>query len=169
MSPDTRERQGCAGACPSCGFLPSANRCLLWVDLRRDRHAPSPFHEIFPADEGRLVVGCEGVHATIEALQPEFLVFEFDAPDQDRLDAMEDARQSFPELPIMVLSEGHSDLLATWALHTRAWDYLVAPLPTTEIAIRLETLCVVARHERGDFALRDPNEPCRCRDFPLAV
>lgn len=128
------------------GALPAAeDRCFLWIDLRRATRDRSPFHDIAGRAHGRFVVGTQNLSRAIGETRPHFLVFEFDAPDRCGLDAMFRAKKWFPELPVMMLTEAHSETLAVWALRIRVWDYLVKPLPIAEIANRIETLRMVAR------------------------
>jgi len=137
-----------AGRCPGCTRADAASRCFVWFDLRRTARNPSPFHDIAPCAGGHLVVDGGDPVATILAMRPGFLVFEFDAPDRSGIETLTLVRRWFPELPLMMLTDAHSETLAVWALRVRVWDYLVKPLPAVEISSRIEALCHVARQAR---------------------
>jgi AraC-like DNA-binding protein len=70
-------------------------------------------------------------HSPIEAVKrfrPDFVCAEFDYPDKTCLRAVEAVCRTFPELPMFVLTEHHSEALAVWALRIRVWDYRVKPV-----------------------------------------
>ncbi len=147
-----------AGRCPGCTGSEVGSRCFVWFDLRRTPRSPSPFHDIAPCAGGHLVAGDGDPVATILAVRPGFLVFEFDTADRHGIETLALVRRWFPDLPLMMLTEAPSETLAVWALRVRVWDYLVKPLPAGEIAPRIEALCHVAHHARRD-RLRQPSVP----------
>jgi YesN/AraC family two-component response regulator len=59
--------------------------------------------------------------------------FEFDYPDRDSLSLMLDAKQSFPSIPMIMITLQHSEKLAVWAFRSRLADYLTKPIPQSEI------------------------------------
>jgi AraC-like DNA-binding protein len=67
---------------------------------------------------------------------PRFVCVEYDYPDQTRLRAIPLVRRNFPALPVLMLTEYHSEALSVWALRHRVWDYRVKPV-TDETLSRL--------------------------------
>ena len=49
------------------------------------------------------------------------------------------SRDDHPALPILMLTDTHSEELAVWAMRTRVWNYLVKPVPLRELKSNLET------------------------------
>jgi AraC-like DNA-binding protein len=84
------------------------------------------------------------VTADIENLMPSVLCFDFDHPDQHRLQALQDVKKSYPRLPILMLTLDHSESLAVWAFRARVWNYLVKPVPLAEFSDSLEALSEIA-------------------------
>lgn len=120
---------------------------LLWVDLRVDlRHDKSePF---FHADLADLC----SVHPlssdtelikNIEATYPDIICFEYDFPSINRLQSLQLAKHTFPSIPILMITEHHSEALAIWALRARVWDYLVKPIESDDLCRRIATLSAI--------------------------
>jgi AraC-like DNA-binding protein len=76
-------------------------------------------------------------------LKPAALVFDFDYPDQNRLRAMQAIKQSHPRLPILMLTQEHSETLAVWAFRARVWNYLVKPVSQAEFSENLNALASI--------------------------
>ena len=76
----------------------------------------------------------------IRQVSPHFLCFEFDFPDLEGLRAVKTTKLRFPELPILMLTDYHSEDLAVWAFRARVWDFLVKPLSSSDLHDRVETL-----------------------------
>jgi AraC-like DNA-binding protein len=72
--------------------------------------------------------------------KPGALCFEYDYPDQRRLEAMLGVKKAFPRLPILMLTTEHSERLAVWAFRARVWNYLVKPVPDIELVDTLRAL-----------------------------
>ncbi len=106
---------------------------LLWVDLTRlnSQYATSnlfsgnfSIKELQPhklAKQGITQQPCDA------------LVFEFDYPDRASLDVLRQTKHQFPHIPIIMVTEQHSESLAVWALHMRLWDYLVKPVLSRQV------------------------------------
>lgn len=63
----------------------------------------------------------------IEEVRPFAVCFEYDYPDIKSLSLLKRVRLEFSSVPVLMLTEQHSEALAVWALRTRVWDYLVKP------------------------------------------
>lgn len=89
------------------------------------------------------VAQCESVEQAatdLARLKPSVLCFDFDYPDQNRLRAMQQIKQAYPRLPILMLTLDHSELLAVWAFRARVWNYLVKPVSPAEFSENLHAL-----------------------------
>ena len=53
---------------------------------------------------------------------------------------MQAIKQTYPRLPILMLTLEHSESLAVWAFRARAWNYLVKPVTPEELAENLKAL-----------------------------
>ena len=84
--------------------------------------------------------GVEHAATELARLKPSVLCFDFDYPDQSRLRAMQEIKQSYPRLPILMLTLDHSELLAVWAFRARVWNYLVKPVSPAEFSENLHAL-----------------------------
>ncbi len=118
---------------------------LLWVDLRHQRTESSLFSDLSKycgTKHHRIHVLREPVDvaATVSHVRPKMLFFEYDYPDLSGLNTLQQTKLHCPSLPIIMLTEQHSEALAVWALRSRVWDYLVKPLATQDICHRVTHL-----------------------------
>jgi AraC-like DNA-binding protein len=113
---------------------------LLWIDCTVG--LPDPEHRVRCATSFELVQseGIPHLPQEIARVKPGALCFDFDYPDQLRLQAMVTIKKSFSRLPILMLTLEHSERLAIWAFRSRVWNYLVKPVPQSELTETLETL-----------------------------
>ena len=121
---------------------------ILWVDLTHsttgsarvpDVHEFCPVYRIFDV---------QGISFNIDLLTPAIICFEYDFPDTKGLEALNQTKRDYPGIPILMLTEHHSESLAVWALRARVWDYLVKPITTDELLHPINML----------FALRGKNQ-----------
>jgi AraC-like DNA-binding protein len=73
------------------------------------------------------------LHGRIKLLCPHVLCFEFSGYDPAGLSVLLHTKQTYPSLPILMITEEHSEELAVWALRARVWDYLVKPVAIHEL------------------------------------
>ncbi|MFO1322088.1 MAG: helix-turn-helix domain-containing protein [Burkholderiales bacterium] len=118
---------------------------VVWVDLRTNAHDPSPV----PVAAAGLRLACVRTSSAIDDVlaavtERGVLCFEFDTPDRPGLLALAAAKVRRPSMPILMLTESHSESLAVWALRARVWDYLVAPVGVDGLRERLRALDTIA-------------------------
>lgn len=160
-------------ACPSARFL--------WIDLRLTRARESVCRDLASVFDG-IKVGEPGAIAdAISAYRPSFICFDFDQPDRLRLQALQATKLRFPPLPILMLTEVHSEALAVWSFRSRVWDYLVKPVAFEELAWRAKALYRLAEaaHPPGQRHNLFPSQPLpagersslahRCKSTDAAV
>jgi AraC-like DNA-binding protein len=70
---------------------------------------------------------------TVRTVAPLALCFEYDYPDIPRLAALQETKLAYPSLPIVMVTQQHSEELAVWAFRSRVWDYFVKPLPVADL------------------------------------
>jgi AraC-like DNA-binding protein len=118
----------------------NAKPVLLWVDCTVG--LPDPEHRVRCAThfDIRSAEGIAQLPDDIARHKPGALCFEFDFPDQPRLQAMLAIKKSFPRLPVLMLTQESSERLAVWAFRSRVWNYLVKPVPENELAECLQAL-----------------------------
>lgn len=100
---------------------------ILWIDLRVRRNQlrlPKAFRERCRVR----VAGNAGPDEAANGFRPDALCFDFDYPDLHSLRLLQDTKRTRPSLPLIMLTEQHSEALAVWAFRTRVWDYLVKPV-----------------------------------------
>ena len=116
---------------------------LLWVNCGSG--LPDPEHRIRcgAAFEIAQSGGLDEVTSEISRHRPSALCFEFDYPDQQRLQAMQSIKQDHARLPVLMLTQEHSESLAVWAFRARVWNYLVKPVSPGEMSHNLEALAKV--------------------------
>ena len=120
--------------------MPMTKPVLLWVNCTSG--LPDPTHRIRCGAAFEIAVsrGLEQVACEISRHRPSALCFEFDYPDQQRLHAMQSIKQSHARLPVLMLTQEHSELLAIWSFRARVWNYLVKPVSPAELSENLRAL-----------------------------
>ena len=113
---------------------------FLWLDFRRDTSTAGLFQSLASLREARRIAHPHDVSAHVQAWQPRFICFEFDLPQASDLVTLLQARRQHPDLPLLMITSGHSESLAVWAFRSGVWDYLVKPLTANELNARLEEL-----------------------------
>jgi AraC-like DNA-binding protein len=111
------------------------------------------------------LASCDDIAAArrdIRMLEPRVLCFDFDAPSTNDLHAMQKIKQSHIRLPILMLTEAHSEELAVWSFRAGVWNYLVKPVPDPELeenAHALAKIATAATSGRTAHLLTSANAP----------
>ena len=140
---------------------------FLWVNLTReartvlDQSAGGAF-DVRRVREPTQIPGAIQVHA------PQFLCFEFDEPDAPGIAVLAHTRRAHPSLPVLMITGGHSEAVALWALRIRVWDLLVKPVSSGELSQRLTALIELTRQAgRGPArAIRFPSQGSEATAVP---
>jgi len=77
---------------------------------------------------------------SIRRHSPIAVCFQFDYPDLLGLAELRLTKQLLPEVPLLMITEAHSEQLAIWAFRTRVWDYFVRPIDTARLLEDIDTL-----------------------------
>jgi DNA-binding NarL/FixJ family response regulator len=93
---------------------------LLWVDLSRSAPSMSTAPQL--ASRYRMTTShdWEGVPYAIRSISPDVLGIEYDWPKLADLAPIAELARSFPGLPIVVVSAGHSEALLLEAMRLHA-------------------------------------------------
>jgi AraC-like DNA-binding protein len=76
---------------------------------------------------------------------PDAVVFDFGDPAPADLQTLQSVRRQYPGVPILMITESHSEELAVWAFRVRVWNYMVKPVPLRELKANLLQLAKVTR------------------------
>lgn len=106
---------------------------LLWLDFRFVRDKVSYVHNLSDDWDVSRNSNIDSIDRDISEAGPILLCFEYDYPDIPGLSVLRQASCLFPSIPIIMLTEQHSEALAIWALRIRVWDYLVKPFPSSDL------------------------------------
>jgi transcriptional regulator GlxA family with amidase domain len=61
------------------------------------------------------------------------------------LQLLQSVKRNYPSVPILMITETHSEELAVWAFRARVWNYLVKPVPLRELKANLQQFAKVSR------------------------
>lgn len=112
----------------------------VWIDLCNDSQRRSTFLDARSACDILRLTAPELVHAAVLGHRPQFVCVEFDYPDETRLRTVPLVRHEFPDLPVLVLTDFHSEALAVWMFRQRVWDYRVKPIDMETLAHLIEAM-----------------------------
>ncbi len=111
---------------------------IVWADLRFNRTTPSNRSLISSGWQIEPVENPDYVSQVANRVSPGLLVFEFDRPDIPSLSTLSNVRQRFAAIPVLMLTEYHSEALAIWALRNHVSDYLVVPVSQHQLVGSVE-------------------------------
>jgi len=121
----------------------SADR-LLWIDLTSQSSVHGLFQLVPTKHNAARVDRLETALGAIHRLRPKLACIEFDYPDQIRLQAIPVVARAFPELPLLMFTEYHSEALAVWAFRSGVCDYRVKPISHQTLMRSIEALLEIA-------------------------
>ena len=110
---------------------------VLWIDLRLGNPSRHLEYSLTSLCEVYRETNTEWILSTIPKLAPQLLLFHYDYPDLVGLKTLQETKILFPALPIIMLTEHHSERLAVWAFRVGVRDYLHSPPPTEELVERV--------------------------------
>jgi YesN/AraC family two-component response regulator len=90
------------------------------------------------------------IRKSISLQDPDFLVFEYDFPDIHSLQALQQTKAENPRLPILMLTQQHSEELAVWAFRSGVRDYAVKPLEQHDLSHICNNLVSVTKTNKND-------------------
>src|SRR4051812_29342829 len=112
---------------------------VLWIDCAEDnpatelREATSRTWRIrtaSPSDAERL----------LDERWADVVVFDFATPSRADLALLRSVKRRYTSVPILMLTEEHSEQLAVWAFRARVWNYFSKPVTLRELSGNLEQI-----------------------------
>jgi len=144
---------------------------LLWLDRTRNESESALFARAAEARGALRLTDWQAVPSPGRGGAPFVLCAEFGCPLPSDLEPLGDITARNPALPVVMLTEGHSEALVIQALRMRVWDYLVKPVAWDELDRRITMLLARRRQELARTA--DPitvrPEPIRERRTDAAI
>jgi len=138
---------------------------ILLVDLRINEVDSGFAGDLASRYRLKHVKYCKEIDTSIAKHCPDILCFDYDTPTTDGLAVLRSTKFSYPSLPIIMLTEQHSESLALWALRSRVWDYFIKPVTMEELEPTFDLLTTLARCPDA------PRQPCypRQRAVPAFI
>ena len=127
---------------------------VLWVDLRFFRDQVSCYHYLNRNWIVSRIHNTEKLYLEIRKTTPTFPCFEYDYPDTSGLSTLRQTSCQFPSIPIIMLTEQHSEALATWALRLHVWDYFVHPLNPWDLLTSAAAILAQKSSSKDKMALQ---------------
>lgn len=130
--------------------------CIVVVLRNLHENANRSYIEALKAKGYRLVYVTTGQNPVkvIESCTPIAVCFQYDYPDLFGLADLRLTKQLAPSVPLLMITQAHSEQLAVWAFRTRVWDYFVQPVDTARLLAVLGTLSQFGK--RNDAARSFP-------------
>jgi len=121
---------------------------LLWIDLCTQPANHRLFHLVSIEHPAVRLDGFDDFAGALQHYHPRLVCIEFDYPDKARLQAVPSLAGAFPELPLLMFTEYHSEALAVWAFRSGVSDYRVKPIQYRTLVRSIDTLLAVAASSR---------------------
>lgn len=132
---------------------------LLWIDLTvATQEAELPEQCVDRLDTRACTDGWQAGEE-IERLNPSGVCFDFDYPDRKRLTHFLNLKHQYPHIPMFIMTLQHSEALATWSYRNGALDYLVKPIPESELKRCLDRILEIDNLKKGSGRSRIPLAP----------
>jgi YesN/AraC family two-component response regulator len=131
-----------------CVRLDAAAR-LVWIDLRQVIRG-STSAGLAGGFVIKMASRISQIQQSIVLQDPDFLVFEYDFPDIHGLQALQQTKAENPRLPILMLTQQHSEELAVWAFRSGVRDYVVKPLERHDLYHICTKLVSVTKTNKND-------------------
>ena len=129
---------------------------IVWIICSSGNSAAELFRECEQSCAVRKCVPSRAL-ATLMSASPTVVIFDYGDPKAADLYLLQSVKRHHPALPILMLTDTHSEELAVWAMRTRVWNYLVKPIPLRELKINLTQLAKLPpRHDRGSREVLRP-------------
>jgi len=112
---------------------------LLWVDLRSSDSSAS-LHELFSRKFNVHELNIHNPRYDNHLPTPCAICFDYDYPDLHGLNLLKELHEQYPLLPMIMMTEQHSEALMVWALRVRVWEIILKPLPPSSAEYQVDTL-----------------------------
>lgn len=109
------------------------NLSVSWLDMRKSAEQSKLIGAFAESYEYRIYYRHQINQDNLKDCGADIICFEYDYPDIPSLNLLQLARRVFPDRPLLMFTEQHSEALAVWAFRTGVWDYHVTPLSDADI------------------------------------
>ena len=129
---------------------------ILWVNCAEGHPATELLEAASRNWQVRKTRPGEAQHALDRRLT-DVVVFDFARPSKADLSLLRSVKRRYPAVPILMLTEEHSEQLAVWAFRARVWNYFSKPVTLREFTGNLTQIFNMLR-KRGSTS-RQPEVP----------
>lgn len=126
-----------------------ATHRAVWFDFCYLPHPWGLFRDVQQSTDVLRVTAPARIHTAVREHCPHFACIEFDYPNAACLQSVTRIRHTYPALPLLMLTEYHSEALAIWAFRSGVWDYRVKPIAARTLHHIVEVLHEAVRGRRG--------------------
>jgi AraC-like DNA-binding protein/ActR/RegA family two-component response regulator len=116
---------------------------LLLIDLTHYGPAYKLLRLLDRHCELHVSTGGNDISGLIESVSPRALCFVYDHMEINSLNLLKQTKKTHPSIPILMVTEQHSEALAVWALRARAWDYFVIPVEENDLTNSLSQIAAL--------------------------
>jgi AraC-like DNA-binding protein len=95
-------------------------------------------------------IDSENALQALSERQPDAIVFDFSYTCKVSLRLLLTVKRQYPAIPILMVTEEHSETLAIWAFRARVWNYFVKPVSIREFNRNLTQLAKVSRRRGSE-------------------
>jgi len=117
----------------------NVNMLLGWIDCTDGRTARGLFQSIPKHWEVLKTDAANALHAISER-PPHAIVFDYSVTSKANLHLLLTIKRQHPAIPILMVTEEHSEGLAVWAFRARVWNYFAKPVSALEFNRNLAQL-----------------------------
>ncbi len=112
---------------------------VVWVDLTE---MGSDLVSAFNAQTYHIhrIQSVAQIDDLLDEIQPIAMCFEYDYPESSDLLAFSESKTKHPSIPVVMITNSNSAMLAVWALRARVWDYVVKPCSVEDLQLRFGSL-----------------------------
>ncbi len=136
--------------------MPKSELSLLWVNCAEGNPA-TKLLEVASCNWRVRKAGAPDALLALGRHLADAVVFDFARPARADLALLRAVKRRYPAVPILMLTEEHSEQLAVWAFRTRVWNYFSKPVTLREFSSNLSQIAKVLS-QRGTSA-RQPENP----------
>jgi two-component system, response regulator YesN len=130
------------------------NNSFLWIDFQHHTTHSALFETLSAHYNTRKVNNPSDMYQSIREDKPLFLCFEFDTPHNHDLEILQVTKQCYPELPILMITNPHTEALAVWAFRSGVRDYLTKPCANDYLMTSIRVLVELGEHRREESCRR---------------
>jgi len=113
---------------------------VLWIDARLRDTCNNLCQSVMGIYDIHIISSYSNLSDSVVGVRPRLIIFDFDFPDLAGLCALQRTKRAYNGVPVLMLTNEHSENLAVWALRTRVWDYLVKPFSSEILLERISLL-----------------------------